>query len=50
MVKANENGNEEVWKARLMDKVNCIGTELMDDTSVSLTERLDGGINLIDIY
>ncbi|RHN61389.1 hypothetical protein MtrunA17_Chr4g0036151 [Medicago truncatula] len=50
MVKAKENGNEEVWKTRLMDKVDCIGTELMDDTSASLTERLDGWMNLMNAY
>jgi len=24
MVKAKEGGNDEVWRARLMDKVDCI--------------------------
>jgi len=27
MVKTKESGNDEVWRARLMDKVNCIGSE-----------------------
>jgi hypothetical protein len=27
MLKAKENGNDEVWRARLMDKVDCIGSE-----------------------
>jgi len=28
MFNAKESGNEEVWRARLMDKVNCVGSEL----------------------
>jgi len=28
MVKVKESGNEEVWMARLMDKVDCVGSEL----------------------
>ena len=27
MVKAKESDNEEVWRARLMDKVDCVGSE-----------------------
>jgi len=26
--KAKESGNEEVWRERLMDKVECVGSEL----------------------
>jgi len=26
--KAMESGNEDVWRARLMDKVECVGIEL----------------------
>jgi len=28
MVKAKKSGNEEVWRARLMDKVDCEGSEV----------------------
>jgi len=28
MVKAKESGNDEVWRARLMEKVDCIVIEL----------------------
>jgi hypothetical protein len=28
IVKAKESGNEKVWRARLMDKVDCVGSEL----------------------
>jgi len=28
MVKPKESGNEEVWMAKLMDKVDCVGSEL----------------------
>jgi len=28
IVKGKENGNEEVWRARLMNKVECIGSEV----------------------
>jgi hypothetical protein len=28
MVKSNESSNEEVWRARLMDKVNCLRSGL----------------------
>jgi len=28
MVKAKESGNEEIWRARLIDKVECVGSEL----------------------
>lgn len=28
MLKAKESGNDDVWRARLMDKVDCIGSEL----------------------
>jgi len=28
MIKAKESDNDEVWRARLMDKVDCIGSEL----------------------
>jgi hypothetical protein len=28
MVKAKESGNEEVYRARLMDKIDCVGSEL----------------------
>jgi len=28
MIKAKESDNEEVWRARLMNKVDCVGSEL----------------------
>lgn len=28
MVKSKDSGNEEVWRARLMDKVDCLESEL----------------------
>jgi len=28
MVKPKESGNEEVWRAKLMDKLDCVGSEL----------------------
>jgi len=28
MEKPNDTGREEVWRARLMDKVDCVGSEL----------------------
>ncbi|RHN73566.1 hypothetical protein MtrunA17_Chr2g0299871 [Medicago truncatula] len=28
MEKPNDRGREEVWRARLMDKVDCVGSEL----------------------
>jgi len=28
MVKAKKSGNEEDWRVSLMDKVDCVGSEL----------------------
>jgi len=44
MEKPNDRGREEVWKARLMDKVDCVGSEL------NLIKILIGVLCLIKLF
>jgi len=44
MEKPKDNGREEVWRARLMDKVDCVGSELR------LIKLLTGVICLIELF
>ena len=44
MEKPNDTGREEVWRARLMDKVDCVGSELR------LIKILIGVFCLIELF
>jgi hypothetical protein len=44
MEKPNDSGREEVWRATLMDKVDCVGNEL------KLIKILIGVICLIELF
>jgi hypothetical protein len=44
MEKPNDRGREEVWKARLIDKVDCVGSELR------LIKILIGVLCMIELF